>query len=60
LYILSGCSAGDIVMDFGIENCAMMVMKTGKLDRSEGIRLLIEELSEVLEMMLKVISIWGC
>ena len=39
MHILSGCSAGDIVVDFGIEKCAMMVMKRGKLDRSEGIRL---------------------
>ena len=26
-------------MDFGNEKCAMMVMKRGKLDQSEGIRL---------------------
>ena len=26
-------------MDFGIEKCAMIVMKRGKLDKSEGIRL---------------------
>ena len=26
-------------MDFGIEKCAMMVMKRGQLDKSEGIRL---------------------
>ena len=28
----------DIRMDFGIEKCAMMVMKRGKLDKSESIR----------------------
>ena len=26
-------------MDFGIEKCATMVMKRGKLEKSEGIRL---------------------
>ena len=31
--------SSDIGMDFGIEKCAMMVMKRGKLDKSEGIRL---------------------
>ena len=29
----------DIGMDFGIEKCATMVMKRGKLDKPEGIRL---------------------
>ena len=31
--------SSDIGMDFGIEKCATMVMKRGKLDKSEGIRL---------------------
>lgn len=31
--------SSDIGMDFGIEKCAMMVRKRGKLDMSEGIRL---------------------
>ena len=31
--------SSDIGMDFGIEKCTMMVMKSGKLDKSEGIRL---------------------
>ena len=39
LYILSGLFSSDIGMNFGIEKFAMMVMKRGKLDKSEGIRL---------------------
>ena len=31
--------SSDIGMDFGIEKCTTMVMKRGKLDKSEGIRL---------------------
>lgn len=31
--------SSDIGIDFGIEKCAVMVMKRGKLDKSEGIRL---------------------
>ena len=52
--------SSDIGMDFGVKKCAMMVMKRGKLDKSEGIRLRMEELSEVLEMMFKVMDMWGC
>jgi len=46
-------------MDLGIEKCAMMLVKRGKLDKSEGIRLpsKMEILSEVLEMTLRVINI---
>ena len=32
--------SSDIGMDFGIEKCAVMIMKRGKLVRSEGIKLL--------------------
>ena len=31
--------SSDIGMDFAIEKCAMMVMKRGKMDKSEGMRL---------------------
>lgn len=31
--------SSDIGIDFGIEKCAVVVMKRGKLDKSEGIRL---------------------
>lgn len=32
--------SSDIGIDFGIEKCVVMVMKRGKLDKLEGIRLL--------------------
>ena len=52
--------SSDIVMDFEIEKCTMMVMKRGKLDKSEGIRLLDGRIIQSIDMMLKVINIWGC
>ena len=45
---------------YRIAPCLNSLMKRGKLDNSEDIRLRMEELSEVLEMMVKVIDMWGC
>ena len=52
--------SSDVGMDFEIEKCTMMVMKRGKLDKSEGIRLLDGRIIQSIDMMLKVINIWGC
>ena len=33
----------DIGMEFGIEKCAMLIMKNGKRERTDGIELLNQE-----------------
>ena len=54
--------SSDIGMDFEIEKFAMMVMKRGKLDESEGRRLpdgsIIRSTGDDVES--KVISFWVC
>ena len=40
---------GDIGMEFGIEKCAILIMKSGKRQMTEGIELANEEKSEPSE-----------
>ena len=41
----------DIGMEFGIEKCAMLIMKSGKQQVSEGIELLNKENAKTLREM---------
>ena len=50
--------SSDIGTDFRIDKCAMMVMKRGKLDKSEGIRLPDERI--IRSIGDDVINTWGC